>query len=579
MEKRETMERKQLWNQRAWPRIAAAVLINAAFLALMLTAFQPQFETNDDVMMSKFVDGQLSVKTAYVPYVNILLGWLLKMLYTLFGDGFNWYSFCQYAVLFLGFTAITWVLLRRFEPLPALVMTAVILGAFGTDCYLSMNFSKPGAIGTVGGMSLMLWAMENGRGRRSRGERTALILGILLSLSGFCWRFEEFGVCALLMAAACLSRLFDIYFDNKRAPRDERRSAGRYLAPFVLLAALAVGLFAVNTWAWNRPFIKDYKHFDDTRSLLIDFEIPDYQVMPEVYDGLNMDENFVYMMQHWSFYDTETFSQEAIDTMLAARAQHVTRKTPGECLGVFLNKCLMGFTQDRPFTGFALLGVLWLACGRRRRAGDWAGVIGMLGLFFGMYMAMIYAERYLANRVDIGLFLAMAMVLSFLLDEKKLKNEKLLLTAVLLLSLFISYRACRVVCRFDSHNTIEDTSFERAAMERVIDDTQHLYLVKLWSINHYLYTPLETVPAHYADRMVHIGGWSMHHPVIEGLLARWGIENPYPDLVNNEDVYLIDNDIERTLAYLRHYYYPNAEAELVEPMSRETGLQIYRVTG
>ena len=41
---------------------------NAAFLFVMLRFFAPQWETNDDLLMSKFVDGQLSHKTAYVPF-------------------------------------------------------------------------------------------------------------------------------------------------------------------------------------------------------------------------------------------------------------------------------------------------------------------------------------------------------------------------------------------------------------------------------------------------------------------------------------------------------------------------------
>ena len=81
---------KDTWQTRHWPKLLAALLINAAFLALMLTCFYPIFETNDDVLMSKFVDGQFSVKTAYVPFINIILGWALKMFYVIGGDSFNW---------------------------------------------------------------------------------------------------------------------------------------------------------------------------------------------------------------------------------------------------------------------------------------------------------------------------------------------------------------------------------------------------------------------------------------------------------------------------------------------------------
>ena len=190
------MRLKEAWQTKGWVKLAAAVIINAVFLAFMLTCFAPVYETNDDLFLSKFVDGQLSHRTIWMPYVNIVLACLIKVLYGAFGTGFPWYSFCEYLVMFCGFTAITWVLLRRFRPAPALVMTAVLLGAFGTDCYLSLNFSKPGAIGTASGMFLMLYAMRNETGRVMK---LSLWLGFALALCGLAWRYESFGVCALMM--------------------------------------------------------------------------------------------------------------------------------------------------------------------------------------------------------------------------------------------------------------------------------------------------------------------------------------------------------------------------------------------
>ena len=570
------MKLKEQWNSRAWPRILLAFTLNAAFLLVMLCLFAPMWETNDDLFISKFFDGQLAHKTAYAPFINICLAWLMKTAYTVFGDGFNWYSAGQYLILYLGFTAITWTLLRRYRLGPALVMTAAILGAFGTDCYLSMNFSKPAAVGVVGGMALMLQALRNGGGRV---QKTPLVLGLLLGLSGYLWRFEEFGICALLMACGCLGGLFEIGRGNRALSVGARlRQYLRFLAPFLLLAVCAVGLFAVDQAAWKRPGTADYLEFNRTRSRFIDFQMPEYLQMPEVYDSVGMDENFVYMMKKWSFYDIERFNQENVETLIAARDELIPRRTLGECLGVFLNQCLMGFTYDRPFAGFALLLVLWLACGKRR-AGTWVTLGCMGGLFCVIYLIMIWADRFLANRVDIGLFLAMAVVMSFALDAEKLKTEKLLLTAVLLLSLFVTWRMNRAYCWLDLHNTIEDKSGEKAAIARILEDDEHLYLTKIWAVDHQLYTPLETPPAGYFDRLMLIGGWSMGHPEIKAVLDNWDIENPYHDMVNRDDILLIDNDIDRTLAFLRMAYYPKARAELVEPLSGETGFSIYHIKG
>ncbi len=568
------MKIKQQWEQSRRLKLALALAINLAFLALMLTCYEPRFETNDDVLISKFVDGQFSVKTAYVPFLNIVLGWALKMLYTLGGDSFNWYSIVQYTVLFLGFTAITYVLLRRFRLFPALVMTAIILGAVGMDAYLSMNFSKPAAVATVGGMALILCGME-GEGR----SIPAIVCGIVLGLLGYIWRFEEFGICALIMAGCCIVPVYEKLFQSPGAAIKARiGAAARYIAPFALLAAMAVGLLGLNSWAWNRPYIADYIEFDMTRSLLVDFYIPDYEEMPQVYDEMEMDENFVYMMQKWSFYDTEKFTKENMDKLIAVRDQFVPRKTAGECLGVFLNDCLHGFLIERPIGAFAFMLALWLACGRRELK-HWLSLVYMLGMFLVIYMFMIWSERYLANRVDIGLFLALAVGLSFLIKPEKLESERLLLISVLCLSLFISSRASRYQCIYDDNNRIEDKSADKAAIARVLEEDEKLFFVKVWSIDHEMYGPLECAPAGYADKLVHIGGWSMHHPVIVDILEKYDIENPYRDIVNHPDCYIIDKDIERTLSYISRYYYPNARAELIEPLSSDTGLMIYRILG
>ena len=65
------MKLREQWNTRAWPRVLLAFALNAAFLAVMLKAFAPMWETNDDLFISKFFDGQMAHKTAYAPFINI----------------------------------------------------------------------------------------------------------------------------------------------------------------------------------------------------------------------------------------------------------------------------------------------------------------------------------------------------------------------------------------------------------------------------------------------------------------------------------------------------------------------------
>ena len=62
-------------------------------------------------------------------------------------------------------------------------------------------------------------------------------------------------------------------------------------------------------------------------------------------------------------------------------------------------------------------------------------------------------------------------------------------------------------------------------------------------------------------------------------MADYGVVNPYRDIVDKDNVYIIDDDIDLTIRFINEYYDPDASAELVEPLSSETGLEIYRITG
>lgn len=568
---------REQWHKNGRLRLLAALLVNAALMLVLLSCFTPRFETNDDVLMSKFVDGQMGEKSAYIPFINIVQGFFLKLLYTIGGEGLNWYSISMYSLMLAAFTAMTWVLLMRFRPLGAWSMAAVILLTVGLNSYLYPCFSKTCAVAAAGGLCLMLYAMGDGL---EKPKRLPLMLGLAMAVLGYLWRVEEFFGVAVLLAPVGLVVLLELL----RKTRDEKPGqrlgrVWRYVRPFLLLLLLVLLLFGLDRFLWTRGDFAYFTEYSDTRSILVDYStLPDYEQMQPVYDSLDMDENAVYFLKNWSFYDTEKFSLEKIKAVLAARDSVVPNPSPGECLGVFLDKAIPGMAGTLAGLGFALMLMLWLACGRHRWQ-DWLGLGLSFGFFGLIYLLMIYQNRYLANRMDMGLLLALMLTMSFLMDDRKLMEDKLFCALLIALALAAGLYTNRNVCKCSDQYDVEDKSAKKAAIEQLLADEEHLYLCKVWSIDHELYTPLETAPAGFADRIVLLGGWSLYHPSIEHVLEAYDIQNPYPDMIGNAQVRLIDNDVERTLAYLRAYYDPDAQAEPVEPLSTETGLSIYQIYG
>ncbi len=564
---------REKWYRDGKAKLAAALLLNAFFLLIVLSCFTPRFETNDEVLMSKFVDGQMAEKSAYIPFINIVLGFFLKLEYSLLGESLNWYSISQYALMFCAFSAITWVLLRRFRLLPALSMAAIVLMTVGMNAYLYPSFSKVCALGTAGGLSLMLYAKGG-----ERLEKLPIALGFVLALLGYLWRYEEFFGVAALMAPVGLTAMLGIWKSSRgEAIGQKFKKIWTYARPFLLLLAAVLVLYGFDRFMWTRGDYKQFTEFNYTRHVLMDYaELPDYDEMREVYDSLDIDDNAVYFLKNWNFYDTEKFSLEQMEAVLAARDLWTEHKGLGECLGVFLDEAIPGLTKTLAFYAPALMLMLWLSCGCRSWR-HWMGLLLSLGFFGIIYMLMIYQNRYLANRMDMGLLLALALAMSFFMDEKKLRGDRLLCCTLAAAAVFIGLYMNKNVCLYSGQYAVEDKSSQKAAVELLLEDEEHLYLCKVWSIDHELYGPLETAPAGYADKIVLLGGWSLYHPSIEHVLESYGIENPYPDMIDNPRVLLIDKDIERTVEYLQKYYEPSARAEKLEELSAETGLEIYRM--
>lgn len=546
-------------------RLLAALLLCVLFLLLTVSLVRVGFESNDDLTLAAFVDGQMAVPTAHIPYLNIVAAALLKGVYRVLGQGAPWHTLCQYALLLAGFTALGAVLNARLGVLRGSLVTLALLLFFGLDALALINYTKTAAVCTVCGMVLTVYAAENG------GKRAALLCGGALCLFGFLLRDREALPCLAITAALCLRRVWTILWE-KGAEKKARRLA-RFCLPFAAVVLLAAGLWGVDRAAWAKEPWASYARFDTIRVAYSDYGRPAWDEMPEAYEALGLSETDVRMLYEGNYFDPEVFSGEVMQAISEARDLRFPARSWGECLGVFLDKCIPGFFVNYGIYGLLLLLALWL-CGGKHELRDWLALAFAGLVFLAAYLYLIRRGRFLVDRVDMGLLFSLAAVCAYLLDRERLAAERLLSALLLLLALGTSFFLTRPSFR---SAPAEDVSAERAAVEALLEDTEHVYLAKLDTVSDRLYSPFETAPKGYWDRIVLLGGFDCGHPTIMDNLRRYGVENPYRDCIGNERVYLIEDDIELTLRYLREHYDPGAGAERVEPLSAQTGLQIYRI--
>lgn len=547
--------------------LRTAVILNAVFLMLTVILVRVGFESNDDLTLAAFVDGQMAHSTAYIPYINIVLGAALKLVYTVLGRDAAWHTFCQYALLYAGLTALSFVICERVGTLRGAAIVTVLLLFFGVDVYCVINYTKTAAVCTVGGMALLLYAAE-----REGRHPFAILNGVLLTVMGFLLRDMEFLPCFALMAVLCLRPLWTLLSDINSAG-EKLRKLGKLVLPYALVLALCLGFRAVNEWAWSREPWSTYHRFDKVRVAYSDYGRPAYDLMPAVYDALGISEADAALLADGDYFDPETFSADTMQAISEARDAVFPRPSLGECVGLLLDKAVPGFCVNLYFYGFLLILILWIAAGEHRLC-DWLCLAGEGAVFCAAYLYLIWRGRYLVLRVDLGLFFAAAAVMTLMLSGEKLRRERMLTVLTLALAFMTSWYLMR-----DSLRTAEaeDKSGTRAAYERILQDEDHVYLAKLDAVTDGLWSPFEPCGKGYWDRIVLLGGFDCLHPTIMENLARYGVENPYRDCVGNSKVLIIEDNIDLTLQYIHEHYDPRARAQLVEPISSETGMAIYRI--
>ena len=293
------------WNESRIFRALAAVLLNALVLSFILLIVNVGFESNDDLTLAAFVDGQMSNLNAHIPYINYLFALLMKFVYDVFGRGVAWFAVAQYKFLFLSFSALSFVLFERLRFWQGAVLSVIILLFFGVDVYTIISYTKTAAVCTMGGMLLITHAAGS---VRERVWRIGLeVFGGLLCLVGFMLRPMEFLPCFGLMAVLSLRWLYGLIFSEKASLKRKLRSFANYALPFVLVLLLCAGLYVFDEAAWSKEPWNYYHDYDAVRVAYSDYGRPQYDEMPEAYETLGLSETSVELLYGGNYFDTEVF--------------------------------------------------------------------------------------------------------------------------------------------------------------------------------------------------------------------------------------------------------------------------------
>lgn len=540
-----------------------SVLINIILLLFLLLVFSPAYETNDDMGMANIVNGAKGSYDPHLIFSHYFLGLILSFLYR-FTDRAAWYPILQYAVLFVSFTSVTYVINRKRKSSAELWTGMIVWVVFAYEGYINLQFTKTAGIASAAGMFLIVYAIAEERIRKG-----ALIFGFLIACTGAMYRMHQFYAEALMMTGIAVFQFWQL----RRQHSGKRiRKLAVYLVTCGCLLGCVLGLKMAETRIYHQSEEwQEYLAYNKLRGKLYDYGFPEYDEYKEVYNEVGINKTAYNLYRTWTHMDTEKFTTDVMEVLYEIQPK---KEFDISFLKEFFRKFPASFLKIPVFYVFGLLLLTGLICGRYKGA-ELCSVFCELIAVFMMYMYLYFKGRYMLNRVDVGLWFAASLCVLWIFGEQRLRLRHGFGILLMALTLFGYQSIWQERYRTNQEALLASQAAERAVLDAVQYDSEHLYLTKPKMVSFSkAYSVFDRIPSGSAKNLYSLGGWSSKSPVYSQVLESFGITNPFRDAIDNEKVYLVDNKIELTMKYIRKYYDPDAEAV---PVFVYAPYQVYQI--
>lgn len=545
-------------------QVCYSLLENAVLLFILLLLFRPAYETNDDMGMALIVNGAKGVYDPHLIFSHYFLGLLLSVLYRI-TDQIPWYPILQYAVLFLSFTAVTYVCRRREQVVQHRLIKMLLLIVFAYEGYINLQFTKTAGIASAAGMFLIFYAIAG-----QKLKKGALAAGMLIACLGSMYRMHQFLAEGFLMTGIGVFQLLRLHKEEKKK---RLKKICLYFGTFALLLFFAFGLKTIDQKIYDRdPSWQEFCSYNKLRGKLYDYGFPAYRKNKELYQSYGVNKAAYKLYRSWAHMDPDYFTIELMESLYEAQPK---KKLDLDFFENFLKKVPVSFLKIPVFYCCVCVLLFWIFFGKkswsRWLTTGYEGIAVMI-----MYLYLYYRGRYLLNRVDVGLWFAAFLTLIWISEKysRQLSRWAGCLTAILLLG---GYQVIwQGHYRWNSEDELIAQKAERAVLDTIAADPEHLYLTKPTIVSFVkAYGVFERIPFGSAKNIYSLGGWTSASPVYAAVLDSFDIRNPFEDMIANEKVYLIDHKLDLTMNYIQKYYDETAEAELVFTYAP---YQVYRIT-
>jgi hypothetical protein len=575
----DTVKTKEFLYRKA---LMIALSINIVVLLVIVSITDFRYETNDDFALARLVanHGWLTVG-----FTNYYLCFFISLLQKIL-PFVNAWVIAQVGFSFIAFTSISFVFLSKGTDRQNFFRAAAIPVIFAYNHYCEIQFTFTSALLLSAGALLIYHALRNG------GDIRVMLIGFLLLYVGAGFRFDNVKVTLVFLFVVIVEGVF---FERKGVLRRVRNRIRARKTVCICCVVLFVGLFA-GQWAseaknLSTDELRAYAAYNSARSSFIDYPVPDYEGNAEFYEGLGISASDFYLMLDWYFdYDTVASAEnfEAIAAKQGDEKEDILRDVATPFVRMIAQN-----VKDHTFQGYHIVLIaLMLILGGVIFGRRWLKLALILAvLALGAYGYLFYIGRPIYRAMYI---IDLSAILWMLFAADRFYVSETLTKRLAKIKDFIAYPAICVLLSIplimgalamDWNPDKEEMSKNADELRDYTVQREDSYFVfDLATMDPYIRTtsaylnPLTPLPPDYQGNVAGFGGWETLSPHILDAMKRYGLNNLYGDIIDNDTVCVIDNYCyERMEQFFNDHYAKPGEVIYYEPVDEIGGYKIWQV--
>lgn len=505
-------------------------LINFISFIFIIICFGCFAETNDD-LFSSFLFQNNSYPN---PFIRNFIGYISNFINFIIPN-INGFILFQIILSFLISCDLSYLILKKYNDtkirIPLLIIVIIVVLFENT---YQEQFTKTSILCVVCGIiHCQMWLNNK--------NKKEVIIGIGLLLIGFGLRFNTI---IFLIIPYCLYLLFNDTFNLKQ-------KLALLLLP-ILISSFSFGLSKIEYFYANED-CKEYMDFNNSRSKLVDFILPNYDRHKTEYDNLNISKNDTVLISKWFIGDNEIFSKKNIED--------IGKISKNKYDKIAELKVMIGYYILYSFLFFIsiLTILLMIVCFRKEKR---KLLLYFLGILFEILLLVLTGR--IAYRLVYSLFLPYLIITLFSFEKIKLNNKQVMLFITSIIILFVSFNCVSSSVILEKYSN--STKNYKDVISYIEKNSQDKFFA-LASLNDYENFSENALTKKYLPNCINTS-WNLNSQIYKNQLKNLQIENPVKDLITKDNYYIVDfkNDNNSVVYYLSTYFkeHYNKDIEIKE---------------